>query len=171
MSETVPPPPPAPVPPPPAPPTPPPAEKVFTEDYVRRIRAEAENHRTEAQKAKEAAEAAERAASEKIAEASAAAERRIVTAELRAEAIKAGMVDLDGLKLLDIEKAGVKLNAAGDVEGAAEALAKMKEAKPYLFGQQRTGNTDRPPPGNPTPKKATEMTDDEWRAEMKRLGM
>ena len=41
---------------------------------------------------------------------------RIVHAELKAEALRAGMVDLDGLKLLDLEK--VELDAGGSIKAA-----------------------------------------------------
>lgn len=45
------------------------------------------------------------------------AERRLIRAELKAEAVRAGMVDLDGLKLLDLS--ALRLSAGGDVGAAA----------------------------------------------------
>ena len=65
-----------------------------------------------------------------------AADQRIIRAELKAEALKAGMVDLDGLKLADLSK--VKLNDAGEVEGADALMTELKKSKPYLFGTPGT---------------------------------
>ena len=42
---------------------------------------------------------------------------RLIHAELKAEAVRAGMIDLDGLKLIDFSEA--KLNERGEVDGAA----------------------------------------------------
>jgi hypothetical protein len=152
-----------------APPAPPPAppepEKVYTADYVRRLRNEAETLRQETAAAKADADAAKTAAEGRVAELTTAANVRIVRAELRAEAIRAGIVDLDGLALLDPEKSGVKLADDGSVTGAAEALAALKQAKPYLFGTPaNTGNTQAPKPGEQKPKRATEMTAAEYAA-------
>jgi hypothetical protein len=50
---------------------------------------------------------------------------------LKAAALKAGMHDLDGLKLADVSK--VTLGAYGSVIGADEVVAELKAAKPFLF--------------------------------------
>ncbi len=64
---------------------------------------------------------------------------RVLYAELKALAAQAGMVDLDGLKLLDLS--GVQVSAAGEIEGAASLLAQARKAKPYLFhGAGTTSN-------------------------------
>ena len=42
---------------------------------------------------------------------------RLVRAELKAEAVRAGIVDLDGLKLLDLSAA--RLNERGEVDNAS----------------------------------------------------
>ncbi len=90
-------------------------------------------------------------------------EQRVMRAELKAEAVRAGMVDLDGLKLVDLE--GVKMNDAGEVEGAAMLMSRLKRAKPWLFGHPNSSSSATPPPSAPPKQKlATEMTDDEWRA-------
>lgn len=101
----------------------------------------------------------------------AAVDQRVIRAELKAAAIKAGMVDLDGLKLADLST--VKLNDAGEVEGADALMEAMKKAKPYLFKKTTsTSHTGRPPEKNvPTRKSAKDMTNDEWSAEKKRLGL
>lgn len=175
---------------PPPPPTPtrdPPEPETFSKEYVRELRNENKGWRlkaTEEGQKREAAEraaadaqaaadqkakAAEEAAAAKMTEAEARANERIIRAELRTAALKAGMVDLDGLKLADLTE--VKLNDQGEVDGADALMTKLKEAKPYLFGapQSGTSSTHTPPNPNPTgPKKATEMTDEEYQAEKAR---
>ena len=120
-------------------------------------------------KAAEAAALAEQAAKDaetKVAEAHTAAEQRVIRAELRTAAIKAGMVDLDGIKLLDLS--AVKLNADGDVEGADALIEAAKAAKPWLFGKPSTSNPQPPPPPKaPNAKAALEMTDAEFEAALK----
>ncbi|MBV9251105.1 MAG: hypothetical protein JO227_17875 [Acetobacteraceae bacterium] len=91
------------------------------------------------------------------------AETRIIRAELKAEALRAGIIDVDGLKLIDLSTA--KLNDKGEVEGAAQMLAGLKRAKPWLFGASSSSSTSSPPPAQPPKQKlATEMTDAEYRA-------
>ncbi len=87
---------------------------------------------------------------------------RLVRAELKAEAVRAGMVDLDGLKLVDL--AGVRLDARGDVVGAAQIMAELKRAKPWLFSVASSSSGALPPPAHsPRQKLAREMTDAEYR--------
>jgi len=91
-----------------------------------------------------------------------AAQARLVHAELKAAALHAGMVDLDGLKLVDLSRA--KLNEQGDVEGAAELMAELKRAKPWLFGGISSSSRATPPPAHPPRAKlATQMTLEEYR--------
>jgi hypothetical protein len=91
------------------------------------------------------------------------AESRLIRAELKAEAMRAGIVDLDGLKLLDHSAA--KLNANGDVEGAGSMVAQLKRDKPWLFGGSSSSSPATPPPAQPPrQKRAMEMTDAEYRA-------
>lgn len=158
----------APTPPAPAPRAPDP--ETFSKDYVRELREESKGYRlklseTEAQKKalEEKATAAETAAQAKIAEASKAADQRIIRAELKAAALKAGMVDLDGLKLADLSK--VTLDDKGEVQGADALMDELKKSKPYLFGAA-SSSSNKPTP-NPTPpgaKKASEMTPEEYAA-------
>jgi len=99
----------------------------------------------------------------KLREAMETAQAQLVRVELKAEAIRAGMIDLDGLKL--IEPATLPLNAAGEIEGAGDVIQKLKRAKPWLFGQASSSSAVAPPPSTPPRAKlATEMTLDEWRA-------
>lgn len=155
---------------PPKPATPPAGPETFSREYVAELRAENASWRTknkEAEDARKAAEdakkAAEDAAAAKIAEANAAADKRILMAELKASALKAGMVDLDGLKLADLSS--VKLNDQGQVEGADALMEELKKSKPWLFGAPGTSHTGNPPnPKTPEAKKATEMNDAEYKA-------
>lgn len=147
-----------------------PEPETFSKDYVRELREENKGWRlkhTEAEtKAKDAADALTKAAKEaedKVTAATSAANERIVRAELKAAALKAGMVDLDGLKLADLSK--VKLGADGEVEGADTLMEELKKAKPYLFGAASTGTGNpAPKPNDPKPKKASDMTAEEYAA-------
>jgi hypothetical protein len=93
----------------------------------------------------------------------AGADARVIRAELKAEALRAGMVDLDGLKLVDLSTA--KLNEQGEVDGGAALMAQLKREKPWLFGGLSSSSTAALPPAAPPRQKlATEMTDAEYRA-------
>ena len=90
-------------------------------------------------------------------------EQRLVRAELKAEAIRAGILDLDGLKLLDLSTA--TLNERGEVEGASTMMAQLKRDKPWLFGGTSSSSPAVPPPAQPPrQKRAMEMADAEYRA-------
>ena len=90
-------------------------------------------------------------------------EARLIRAELKAEAVRTGIVDLDGLRLLDLSAA--KLNDKGEVDGAAALLAGLKREKPWLFAAHSSSSTAAPPPAAPArTKMATEMSDAEYRA-------
>lgn len=93
---------------------------------------------------------------------------QIIRAELKAEAVRAGIVDLDGLKLVDT--ATVTLNAAGEVEGAAALMGMLRRAKPWLFGGASSSSAAAAPPAQPPQvRKATDMTYAEWQAARKEL--
>lgn len=87
---------------------------------------------------------------------------RVIRAELKAEALRAGMIDLDGLKLLDMS--AIQLTETGEVAGAADLLAKLKRAKPWLFGATASSSAAAHPP-RPEPARvrhANELSHDEW---------
>lgn len=152
----------------------PPTGQTFSAEYVHELReenkawrlkaTEAEKKATDLQKladdatktAKDTAEAAKTEANE-----------RIKRAEIKAAAIAAGMIDLDGLKLADLSK--VTLKEDGTIDGVDVMLTEFKTAKPYLFGKPNSSSnpTDPPPKDPPTAKKATEMTDAEYAAAKK----
>lgn len=150
--------------------------EVFSREYVHELREENKATRlklqqTEAEKADalKQSEAATTGAADKIKEVNTAADQRVIRAELKAAALKAGMIDLDGLKLADLSK--VKLNDKGEIEGAEALMEDLKKTKPYLFGTQSTSSTHKPPPADKTePKNAKDMTKEEYAAARKGLG-
>ncbi|GAC1584283.1 MAG: hypothetical protein NVS3B5_18920 [Sphingomicrobium sp.] len=141
-------------------------KRLRRENAAERVkRKETERELTAARQAIEAAKADVQTAVERArAEATTTANERIVRAELKAAAIAAGMVDLDGLKLLNLS--AVKLDDAGEVSIPEDFFAKAKEAKPYLFGSVKTTSTAAEPPKAepPTSKTAADMTPAELRA-------
>ena len=72
------------------------------------------------------------------------------------------MIDLDGLKLLDLHD--VQLNTESELENAAHLMAQFRRAKPWLFGGTSSSSPANAPPAQaPRQKLATEMSDDEYR--------
>ena len=108
----------------------------------------------------------------------AALERRLVEIEqahratllragLRAEATRAGMIDMDGLKLVDSSE--VTLDDNGELVGATTLMASLRRSKPWLFGLAGPSHSTSsaavaPPAQAPRPRRATDMTHDEWQA-------
>jgi hypothetical protein len=88
----------------------------------------------------------------------------LIRAELKAEAIRSGMIDLDGLKLLDT--AGLRLNEQGEVADAAAIMMKLKRSKPWLFGGPASSSVaaNPPRPEAPRPRHASELSHEEWQA-------
>jgi hypothetical protein len=90
------------------------------------------------------------------------ASAKLIRAELKAEAVKAGMIDLDGLKLIDASE--VQLNEAGELQDAGAILGRLKRAKPWLFGggssSSAAANPPRPEP--PRARHANELSYEEW---------
>jgi hypothetical protein len=104
------------------------------------------------------AEALER----RLAQAEDESKSRLIRAELKLEAVRAGMVDLDGLKLLDLGNA--TFTAQGELENAAQLMSQLRRAKPWLFGGTSSSSPANPPPAQPPRQKlATEMTNEEYR--------
>jgi hypothetical protein len=99
----------------------------------------------------------------RLAETERDARSRLARAELKVEAVRAGMVDLDGLQLLDFEQA--KFNSDGEIENGAQLMAQFRRAKPWLFGGASSSSPASAPPAQPQrPKFATEMSEKEYRA-------
>jgi hypothetical protein len=99
----------------------------------------------------------------RIAEIEASTRARLIHAELKSEALRAGMIDLDGIKLADTST--VTIDAQGNVAGAAPLMASLRKAKPWLFNGPNSSHPANPPPPLPTQaRRATEMTYTEWQA-------
>ncbi|HQT63903.1 MAG: hypothetical protein B7Z75_04020 [Acidocella sp. 20-57-95] len=89
---------------------------------------------------------------------------KLIRAGLKAEAIRAGMVDLDGLKLLDLSE--VTLDAQGEISDAPALLSKLKHIKPWLFGGAVSSSAAAHPPRPEPPRTrhANELSHEEWLA-------
>lgn len=58
-------------------------------------------------------------------------ERRLILAELKLIAVAAGLIDPGWMEITDLS--GLRLNDAGEIEGALEFIEVMKRGKPHLF--------------------------------------
>lgn len=152
------------------------SKETFSRDYVKELREENKGWRvkataleTERDSHKTAAERIQAEADAKVKAASDSANDRILRSELKAVALKAGMIDLDGLKLADLSK--VTLKDDGAIDGADVMLEELKKAKPYLFGStQSSSTTTTVPPAKPaSSKKAADMTETEYAAARKAI--
>ena len=145
---------------------------------VKEVSDEAKGHRlnaAEARKATEASEAArvasETASADRIKQIETDAGARLtkaqqsaVRANLRVAAKEAGAADPNDMLAL-IPGDQLKVNEDGEIENAAALMTALKAAKPYLFGQASTSSTAPVPKTEPpVAKRATDMTDDEYRA-------
>lgn len=122
------------------------------------IRAEAAAHRIEARKEREAREKAEaeRDAARAEIDGKLKTERdtataritkmqqRVIESDLKAQAVAAGLEDLDLLPLLD--RSGINMDDDGNVTGIKEAIEAFKAKKPDYFkkegGKKAAGNGD-----------------------------
>ena len=148
-------------------------------DYERKLRREVARYREQARIAQSEREVAcataVRDRDEGIKAAREEARGRILQAELKTHAIQSGIVDLDGLRLADLD--ALSVNEAGEVQGAKEVIASLRERKPYLFASDRaptaTGTTaqlQRPPvPAQPTKMDARSLSREAWQVERDRL--
>ena len=148
-------------------------------DYERKLRREVARYREQARIAQSEREiacaTAVRDRDEGIKAAREEARNRILQAELKTHAIQSGIVDLDGLRLADLE--ALTVNEAGEVQGAQEVIASLREHKPYLFASNRpdtvaatTAQLQRPPsPVQPTKVDARSLSREAWQVERDRL--
>lgn len=91
------------------------------------------------------------------------ARHNAMMADLRVAAVKAGMIDLDGIKLLDLTT--VRTTDEGEIPDASQVMASLKHTKPWLFGSWSTSSPKEAPPSQPLQQKqAMEMSDDEYQA-------
>ena len=148
-------------------------------DYERKLRREVARYREQARIAQSEREiacaTAARERDEGIKAAREEARGRVLQAELKTQAIRSGIVDLDGLRLADLD--ALTVNDAGDVEGAEQVIAALRERKPYLFTSDKgptaagtTAQLQRPPvPAQPSIVDARSLSRDAWQAERDRL--
>jgi hypothetical protein len=88
---------------------------------------------------------------------------RLITANLETEAVRAGMIDLDGLKLVDLS--GVRLDENDKVVGGRKIMADLRRNKPWLFGAASTSSAATAPASQPVRQKtAMDMTEAEYTA-------
>jgi len=98
-----------------------------------------------------------------LADLQASSRTRLAQAELKTAATRAGMIDLDGLKLVELSR--LKANDLGELENIDELMAELKREKPWLFAGQSSSSRATVPPARPVRSKlATEMTTEEYRA-------
>lgn len=87
---------------------------------------------------------------------------RLRETELKSEALRAGIVDLDGLRLLE---PSVLSNRTSEAFDAAELITKLRRDKPWLFGSTSSSSAMAAPAAVQVRRRlATEMTVEEWRA-------
>ena len=88
---------------------------------------------------------------------------RLIAANLRTEAVRAGMIDLDGLKLVDLSE--VHLDQDDKVVGGRQIMAELRRNKPWLFGAASTSSAAIAPVSQPVRQKtAMDMNDAEYAA-------
>ncbi len=89
-------------------------------------------------------------------------EQRLVLAELKVEAMRANMIDLDGLQFLDMKL--VQLDEDGGISEGAELIGRLKRSKPWLFAAPSSSSVAKVPPSSPARQRlAKDMSDDEYR--------
>ena len=86
----------------------------------------------------------------------------LLSAELRLAAMRSGMIDLDGIKLID--SAALKPKEDGTRPELTQVMANLRRDKPWLFTPATSSSAATPPSSSPQRRKlATEMTMEEWR--------
>jgi hypothetical protein len=86
---------------------------------------------------------------------------RLLAANLRTEAVHAGMVDLDGLKLIDLS--AVRLDGEDRIVNGRRIMEDLRRSKPWLFAGRSSSNAIAAPESQPARQKtALEMTDEEY---------
>ncbi|MGH8336226.1 MAG: hypothetical protein ACRETL_05245 [Gammaproteobacteria bacterium] len=100
-------------------------------------------------------------------------QQKLIGAELKAQAIAAGIIDVDFIKMIDTKNLSLKED--GSVDGLEKAVEDLKSSKPVLFGAAKkfssSKNSELP---NKTVEKrvnAFEMTAAEFQAEKSKLGL
>ena len=96
------------------------------------------------------------------------ADSRVMRSELKLEAYRAGMIDLDGLAFLDLSN--THLAEDGTLSGGRELIDHLARSKPWLFRDTSSSSTAKAPSSRPARQKlATEMSDDEYRIARRKI--
>jgi hypothetical protein len=106
--------------------------------------------------------AAREAAEAKITATTSKTQERIIRSELKSLAKEYGMVDLDGLKMLDFSK--VELDADDNVIGAEDIIKAAKASKPYLFKDIDTSSKASAPKSDSNKKEEWDFSDPKQKA-------
>jgi len=91
------------------------------------------------------------------------AHQKWVDAEIKAQAVAAGIKDIDFVKLID--KSSVKIDEKGDLIGINEVINDFKTRKPDLFGFEKKINSStnsKVPDTKVTKSDARTMSKDDW---------
>lgn len=98
----------------------------------------------------------------KLQEAETLAAMQVRHAELKAEAVRVGIVDIDGLRLLSAEAFAAPKE--GTVMDPSEVIARLRRDKPWLFTNHQSSSAASPPAAAPVRRRlATDMSLEEWR--------
>lgn len=90
-------------------------------------------------------------------------EQRLLRSELKAAALRAGMVDLDGIALIDTTE--LHLDTEGNLPNATGVMTQLRRAKPWLFSGSSSSTGATPPTAQPPRiRLATEMSVEEWKS-------
>ncbi len=89
---------------------------------------------------------------------------KLIQAQLKAEALKLGMIDLDGLKLIDADDLDV--SETGELKDVKAVLEDMRVKKPWLFSRSGYSSSAQhvPRPTAPKIRHASELSHEEWLA-------
>jgi hypothetical protein len=156
-------------------------QETFTKEYVSELRDKVKSSKSkiaelEAKTKEELAKKDrdfEELLNSKLAEVSSTYKKEIILSKLQTEALKAGIVDVDGIKLADLSSLSIDENNV--LQGASEVISSLKESKPYLFKKGESSTTYHKQPPKPssdrTPVDATQLSGDEYRSQLKKMGI
>jgi biotin carboxyl carrier protein len=130
-----------------------------------------EQLRTETEK--KATERAEKLLEKRLGEIEEANRSRLVKAELKAHALRAGVIDFDDVyTILARNLKDVEFDEEGDVVNAGQIITELKAKKPHLFAGISTSSSERAPVTRmerQVDKPALTMSDEEFERSLARL--